>query len=429
MSRRNIIVAVAVAFLTFFDFLFPRIQIGPLTLTLLRVILLALFSFLIAKQLKDRKIIVSHSGYINAVLLFLITWILYGLLQTTWAIDKTSAIKQVYYLGLFAVLIYTMLMFLDSIRIFVRLNQFLYCMAVFFIVYGVAELTLNIHFPTSRVVLEPQLYHNVQRATAVFYNENDFSFYLVLVAPMFLLNIFYKKRIERAVNLLFFIMIFYIVMANDSRVCLIALFIQVIAGLWLERKTARNMKYHLMVLVLSGLAILTLFRGYLQHAYELIMYQLSTGSGSAGIRRELISKGIEFVKNSYLLGIGPGNFETNVYVMTSGKGISGIFNAHNWWIELVANYGLFIFVLYAAMFMGLLVHLRWVQKKVNSRVYSRYASYFLLSFIGFIFSSLSSSSIFYIWYQWLHLALALSLIDIYHEYQANTVSKKCINAP
>ncbi|OQP04629.1 hypothetical protein B1690_15250 [Geobacillus sp. 46C-IIa] len=415
MMRRSyaIMVMIAIAFLSLFDFLFVRIQMGPLTITALRVILLGLFLTLLVKQIRAKKMLISNSTYINCVLLFFIIWILYGVLQLTWATDKISAVKQVYYLCLFFTLVYVMLVTIDSMDIFVRLNQFIYGIGVWLIIFGIIELNFGIHFPTSRIVIEPEIYHNVKRATAVFYNENDFSFYLVLISPMFLLNTFYKKGLcSKLLNILFFVMICYIVMANDSKFCMIALVVQ-IGALLFRRDIIKKAKYPF-ILLGGGCTLLITFQwSYLQSAYELIKYQLSIGSGSTAIRKELLFKGLELLKNSYFLGVGPGNFEENIHKITSGRGIDGIFNAHNWWMELLANYGLIVFLSYVIIFVFLLLHLKKI-RKWGSGTYSYYALYFFLSFIGFIFASASSSSIFYMWYQWLHFSLAVSFINIYY---------------
>ncbi|MCL6587111.1 MAG: O-antigen ligase family protein [Anoxybacillus sp.] len=414
MDKKQLIIAtmMVVALLTFFDFVSFRVQVGFLNITLLRVILLGICFFLIGQQIWNKEIIISHSAYINYVLLFFIVWILYGTLQITWAIDKRAAIKEVYYLSLFFILVYNILRLLNSKFMFTQINRFLYYVAIFFIVFAIVELHFNIHFPVSRVVAQPDLYNGVRRATATFYNENDFSFYLVLIAPMFLLNILYKKGIERLWNVLFVGAIFYIVIANDSKLCLIALLTQVIALWWLNQK-AKVRKLSVAALFIFAIFFIIFKWSYLQHSYSLVKQQLYSGSGSTFIRKELIFHGIDFFKNSYFLGIGPGNFETNISIATAGKGINGIFNAHNWWIELLANYGLIIFSLYVTMFLLLLIQLHNIGKS-NVTTYSYYGKLFLISFIGFVFASASSSNIFYTWYQWLHFALALAIINIYH---------------
>lgn len=412
--NKAVLITNGIAFLIFFDSLFfINIRVLFFNLTLLRIILLGLFFILIAKQIESKNLIVSSSRYINSVLLFFIVWIVYGILQITWVIDRTSAIRQVYYLSLFFVLIYIILILLDSKHIFTKLNKFLYYMTTFFIIFGVMELNFDIHFPNSRVIDQPELYYNIKRTTAVFYNENDFSFYLTLITPMFLLNILYKKSIKKLLNILLVGMIFYIIIANDSKLCLIALLIEIIVLMFLigRKKTA---SFFLAVVIVCSLLFLQ--QSYLQNSYDLVKQQLYNQSGSASIRAELFFTGLELLKRSYFLGVGPGNFEANIYAITYGKGIDGIVNAHNWWMELLVNYGLIGFLIYLLIFFYMLIHLNKIRKS-GERIYSFYGTYFFISYIGFIISSASSSSIFYNWYQWLHFALAISLINIFSKGQ------------
>ncbi|OSX53999.1 O-antigen ligase family protein [Anoxybacillus ayderensis] len=411
--NKGVLITKCIAFLIFFDFLFFNIRVIFFNFTLLLVILLGLFFILIAKQIGSKNLIISSSRYINSVLLFFIVWIVYGILQITWAIDRTSAIRQVYYLGIFFVLIYVILIFLNSKYIFTKLNKFLYYMATFFIIFGVMELNFDIHFPSSRVINKPELYYNIKRTTAVFYNENDFSFYLALITPMFLLNILYKKGIKKLLNILVVGMIFYIVIANDSMACLMALLIEIIALMFLvgRKKIA---SFFLGVVIVCSLLFFQ--QKYLQDSYDLVKQELYHQSGSAAVREKLFFSGLELLKRSYFLGVGPGNFEANIYAITYGKGIDGIVNAHNWLIELSANYGLIIFLMYLLIFFYMLIHLNKIRKS-GERIYSFYGTYFLTSYVGFIISSMSSSSIFYNWYQWLHFASAISLINIFSKDQ------------
>lgn len=69
------------------------------------------------------------------------------------------------------------------------------------------------------------------------------------------------------------------------------------------------------------------------------------------VRKNLILNGFHFLKQSHFLGTGAGSFKV---LMSQGKNLydtSGIINPHNYFIEIIAQYGLIIMLLFILLFL------------------------------------------------------------------------------
>src|SRR5690606_4009112 len=83
---------------------------------------------------------------------------------------------------------------------------------------------------------------------------------------------------------------------------------------------------------------------------------------SVSIRTNLLKNVIVFVENSFGFGIGVGNSEhymkTKAVFPTANQ-----YNVHNWFAEIMANYGIIIFVLYVLLYIYLVITLIKICRK------------------------------------------------------------------
>ena len=397
----------SIIFLIFFDFLFFKVEIYFLHITALRAILLIGFILLILFQLKRKYIKLSTSKFVNFVLLFFIFWIIYSFVQLLWVIDLNEATKAIYYLVFYFILLYVIINLNDKNN-FIKADKLLYLIGVILILFGIIEIFFNVHLPTSRLFKEEMSIQNMNKATAVFYNENDFSMFLVLLFPFFLINLLENQKANKFFSIFMLILTFYIVIANEARLALFSLLLQIISIIFFNINKRRGI-----IIIFLVAVIISMLSFYLiEDIIEELKTEFNLTGASASVRLDLIRKGFELLLGSYLLGVGPGNFEANIIKVTNGAGIYGIINSHNWWIELMTNYGLIIFSLYLFIFIKMLINLYHIGKDTD-KTYSYYGKVFFISFIGFILSSGGPGSIFYKWFHWMYFALAISLINIY----------------
>ena len=86
---------------------------------------------------------------------------------------------------------------------------------------------------------------------------------------------------------------------------------------------------------------------------------------SVYVRINLIRNSFIFLWQHLGLGVGAGNVE---YHMAHFQiyNTYGILNVHNWWVEILANYGILIFVGFVAFYLGLFAKLYKAYSKLTN---------------------------------------------------------------
>lgn len=129
---------------------------------------------------------------------------------------------------------------------------------------------------------------------------------------------------------------------------------------------------------------------------------LNLSKSSDQVRWNLIRNGFYFLRKTYGFGVGAGN----LYEWLSTKSvyyIGSIRYMHNWYIEILATFGVVIFVLY------LIYHIRVMlallhNSRTERNILGIHTGY-LLSFICFTLMSISSSTNVYSEWVWMYLAV------------------------
>src|SRR5690606_12671218 len=113
---------------------------------------------------------------------------------------------------------------------------------------------------------------------------------------------------------------------------------------------------------------------------------------STSARINLILTGINSILDTFLFGVGAGNFQFHV---NGSYDTNGIVNPHNWWLEVSTNYGVDVFVFYLAFLIFLFRKLWQIYKQNNEA--SLLAFCLLLSYVGFVIACIGPSRLFYFW--------------------------------
>jgi len=137
-----------------------------------------------------------------------------------------------------------------------------------------------------------------------------------------------------------------------------------------------------------------------------------SGGGSLIVRYNLVRNSFIFLGNSLGFGVGAGNVE---YHMANSPvyETSGRINVHNWWVEILTNYGIFIFTGYVVFYLGLLISLYKIYRRLTDTSERMICEASLVSLVIFFFSSMSSSSIMALRPQWILFAFALGFLNYY----------------
>lgn len=390
-------------FLLFVDPFLFSVSLGPIVITPSRL-------FLAAYVLYEMKEYMVHKQWpfslknIKIPVAFFAIWFYYGLLSTTWAANKSMAIKELFYFVIFLFVI------LVIIGLIMKINQdevviqrIFNIIGIITIVIALVEIALNMHLPTSRYATNEEFIElHLRVATAYFYNENDLSLFLVLISPFYLVNIFKGKF---KINLFYIGMsglLCFIIYQNGSRAALVSILIQM--AVWFCINYPKMAK----VMLAVGLVFTPIVSFFIFSKVPTLwsLYNMTAESvNSVQVRLNLVFSGVYSSLRAFLVGVGPGNFEVNVD--TDLFNTHGIVNPHNWWVELFTNYGLFISLLFLAFF-GYLIRQLYRLYKVNHK---RMPLIYLLSLCGFILASIGPSRTFYFWPMWLLYALILAYLN------------------
>lgn len=280
--------------------------------------------------------------------------------------------------------------------------------------------------------------------TTIFYGVNDFSAFLAIFFPLF----FIKKEDTRAKkirNVCMMLVITLIIAIEDANISLIAMLFAILLMVvlrGLNRYTVGSFAGVLLVgqvfanWIVTGIVSIKLWIGNLKpvrnyingmdqdvissigegmdkvaNAKEVLTAQIQTaeqGYGSLYVRSMITLDALEMWVKSYFLGVGPGGF-TN-YLKKNGAR-TYIVNPHNWWLEILSQYGIFVFVAYVGMLFYLFLK--------NVRNYLKNKDFMLLQIAciiaSYVIASIAPSSFLGYHYQWMVPAIALVSIKLFRE--------------
>lgn len=250
-------------------------------------------------------------------------------------------------------------------------------------------------------------------------NPNDLATYLALYVPFFFCLIKYGPHMPARVGgILGMALTFHIILLTRSRANLLALAISVAVMIWFLRPWKIVKKIKLPVIL--GVGVLCIGAGvylycnqpyFLAREIKLLSNQFDSlqGGSSVSIRIVLLEKGFELLKGHCFLGVGAGNVE--YHMMPFKDMTAGIINLHNWWAEILVNYGVIIWGLYLVFFGKMLKDLYQVYHR-DSGTLKMMAETLLVSFSGFVLAVVSSSTIAGSRYVWVLFASAFAVINI-----------------
>ncbi|WP_077619735.1 O-antigen ligase family protein [Bacillus sinesaloumensis] len=387
-------------FLVFLDPFLINVPIGPLHVTLLRIVLILFGLYLFAKYVLLFNPIQIQP--IKPALIFLIGWFLYGVLSILWASDKVEGIKELYYFGIFILLIFSIIASMDQKYLLKWVDYSFIIIGIITILLSFVELAFNTHLSTSRYVIEADKYGGLglRVATAFFYNENDLSLFLVMVTPFFLVR--FRKSIFQLPILA---SILFIMFMNGSRIAILAFIVQIVVFLFMiyRPQLKHIVKFFLIFTPLYIGALIYYSGDIINKVFEVME---STENNSTNTRLSLIYNGIRSIIDFFFVGVGAGNFQLHV----NPSETNGIVNPHNWWIEVSTNYGVILFIFYLAFLIFIFKKL-WVIFKRDNHVSALALSLFV-SYIGFVIACIGPSRLFYFWPMWLLYGVTLAFINV-----------------
>ncbi len=322
------------------------------------VFILPMFLYFATKRKKLRENIYSRNVFI--------IWLVYGFLSLFVSIRPGDSIKELMYLSLnfsvFFVLIYFANKANKPTESIIKGWIYLFLLTIPIALF---EFTFDKHFALSLQEEDMLLNYGsdivLRRFASVTYgNLNTYNTMLMFIFPFIISPIFNNKNKKDFSKKIFIIVAFcLIVLMNGSRGAVIGLAIGFLVFLSVIVKNKKLFAITLIVVFIIGILGLHFFGNIFSLITDRFETQGLEDEGRLGI---IISSYDAFI-NSYFLGIGAGNFSS---FMEKNYNLD-ILAPHNFFLEILVQYGLFIFLL----FIGILI--RIIKKTVkNKNVVSRF---------------------------------------------------------
>ncbi len=259
---------------------------------------------------------------------------------------------------------------------------------------------------------------HIPRAT--FYHENDYATYIALSVPFIFTYMKYNSsKLKWIFGPALLIPLLYQLLLTNSRANYLAVMLGMAFWFLFFLKSRDKLKL-IAVAVLAALLLVIIVPGFMHSGLERTQAQLTSffhhGKSdevtSDNIRINLIKNAAVFLARSHGLGVGAGNFE---YHMRHSRVYDTLWitNAHNWWIEILACYGIFIFIGYLLFYGGSVLYLYRAYRELTDESEKMIGEALLVSLVTFILASTSPSSIMDFGPQWLLFAFALGFLNYY----------------
>ncbi|MGQ4876335.1 MAG: O-antigen ligase family protein [Promethearchaeia archaeon] len=347
--------------------------------------------------------------------IFLAFWIGYALLSLTWSASLILAIRNILFLLMGISIIFFSIYYFRKIEDLQKVQWIWFGVFSVLVILGFWEHLTGQHLVISKYYGEVNI-DLIFKPTGVFHNPNDYASFLVLSIP-FAISLFRneKKILISFLGMEIVARATYLVVVTSSRANILAILLELVIFLLLINfKQKIKLVFILTVCLVILLIFLSTpieeFTSKTSGQIDSVATQTEKKIGSMSVRLHLIRNGLLFLRSKAGFGVGAGNFE---YYMSNFAiyDTKGIINSHNWWLEILVNYGIFISIGYVIFYLSMIWKLRKIYYEKISKNEKIICEGILVSLIGFSFASFSPSSMIAFKPQWLLFAFALSFLN------------------
>lgn len=375
---------------------------------------------------------------------FFLFWLAYGALALTWAYSPGEGMRYLFLLGMMLLLSISFPFFIRTNKQFWHVEKILFGVYAAIIYFAFIESITYIHLPSSRAY-GPNLSATV---TSVFHNQNDLATCITIALPFLITALFMLDLKKKHKWFIYITGIFsiYALIATGSRsntffalpLAVATLLVGVYFVIPREKLTKKNLGKAAIASLAALLVALSLSALLLSdEARETIKVKLASTfdfladinkttwnvdemdqddfegtQKSATDRKFLILNGLNFLQKSNFMGVGPGNIEPLMATLDVVKAK----NMHNWWVEVLVNFGVIVFIPYMALYGWLL----WRLWKLASLKYGesthrliRWGAFATLaSLIGFFFGGMAPSTSYHFTPFWITYGIGLAIVGL-----------------
>ncbi|MDN4526108.1 O-antigen ligase family protein [Fictibacillus fluitans] len=393
------------------------IPAGPITMFPYRIVYMVMVPVFLYLALYRREGLQWDKVKIKPVLYFHLFWVLYALFSLSWTRSFSMGAVDLIFLVIGISLIFFMVLLLKKEEEYIHVYWIWLVMFAVLTAIGLWNHVTHNHLAISRINQVADYQKGIP--TSVFVNENDFASF---ISVSFFLALAFVHRTKswllKAAGGSVMLVSLYVLVYTSSR----ANYIAIPLGLlfWFVFLTNRNVKKALILLgAAGGVALAAMYPAKLMAVVtkvEGILISLMTSDApeaeitSVDIRSNLIKNAWLFFERSFGFGIGSGN--SKYYLMHFAEyPTKGIINVHNWWMEILANYGAMIFIGYILLYLWVILQLFRIFRQSYTRYEKMISEGLLGGMIAFSLSCISPSSQISLNYLWLLFAFSLSFIN------------------
>jgi teichuronic acid biosynthesis protein TuaE len=359
--------------------------------------------------------------YTRGILSFFCFWLVWGAASFLWLDNLKDGWRQFSFLLGMSSSMFFFLFQLQGEKQLKRMGQIFLFILAGFITIGLIETLTDQHLSTSVVNTYTQAY-KIGMPSAVFWNPNDFATYLSLFMPFALgLVRFGRGVLPKIVGCLLYGAGFYLIIVTESRANVLAVFLGLLVFFKLCYSQKQQKKNRLVFIMFSFILLTLVCLIYFQPELPFVIRtkrvfdqifqiprQFGENRGSVYVRVHLILYGLQELRNHYFLGVGVGNAEAHLAPYAANLG--GVLNLHNWWVEVLVNYGVIVFWSYLLFYLGLLKEmvgvLRWGSPNLKG-----IAEPLLISLVSFSVACIGPSSLIHQRYLWFLFAFAVAVLN------------------
>lgn len=323
---------------------------------------------------------------VNApVVVYLLALSAYSLFSYYWALDKNEAL---YYSTLMlrnALIFIAFSALFRNRRICLKAHWFYLAVLIVYLLTAVWEMLTWQHLPVSRYFGRDTFI-----PSGPFYGENLLAAFMLMLLPYAL---FWPKLLHKwwVKILAGFIVLgsILIITVQGARVALLAGFMM-LGWVMLKYTSWKSKLLSLVAIVVLSLGVMHVAGPYVRIAWGIFEREMSSiGSettsvrmSSVKIRQQLVHESLELTAQSGFMGVGAGNFERHMNTDRIYR-TAGIVNPHNYFLELMGNFGLGFLVWFLLLYFSWMRGLFLASKEADPPQKSYYLMHFfaLLMFI------------------------------------------------
>ncbi len=356
-------------------------------------------------------LILPHQSIVDEVnipaIIYLGLLVAYSLLSYIWAVNKDEAL---YYSTLLIRNAFVFVLFSALFRkriICLKANYFYLFVLLAYLGTALWEMITWQHLPSSRFYGGSMFI-----PSGPFYGENLLAAFSLMLFPYLLfLPKLHKGFLLKLVSGLLVLTLLVVITIQGARIALLAAM-----GLtfWVFiRYTSHTSKWvGFMLLLLVAVGVSHFAGKYVKIAASIAQYELnSIGSentsmrmSSVKIRKQLIKESLDLTSNSAFMGVGAGNFER--YMNTERKHrTGGIVNPHNYFLELMGNFGMGFLLFFLFLYLGWL-HGLWNAVRYGDPKLKHFYLMHFYALLLFIPAAAMPSSIKWNHFIWILFAMA-----------------------